>query len=655
MIVRRASGVALVALAVALLAMLAPASSARGASRPESASGSRLQWANPAQIPFDSDVAPSCVSRNFCIAITSDGAVYRYNGARWTGDSRIDAWQTTGLSCVSKSFCMATDIEGRAVRFDGNRWRTPVAVADGQSWLSCSPDETCVLAALDGAAFQYRNGAWAPIARILEPQQAQSPREVRNVSCVSADYCIALTSPDDTTGVGSYRFDGDQWHPIAGPAVDSTAAQFTELSCTSTSFCAATDATLTVATIFDGTSWATPHAIEEARFSKASGSSPVFEEWHDFRMGISCWADGECAAVSPSGAFARYDGTGWHTTYTAYTASTSRAVSCSGADFCVMGGQYNVRTWNGADISDPQYIAPAVLGTQLSCVRVGFCMVMGPIRGGAAVYDGTRLMPSTAVFPDVLTKHMTSWPMPSLDCTSQTFCLAVDAHEAAVWNGKRWSVPIVVDSVPLTSVSCASTALCIAFDAHDRAVMFRNRHWSVPRHLGFSAAVSVSCAAGPICAAVDYTGTERTYRNGKWSARQSLGTAHGAPFTVSCGSTTLCLIANNKGTMYRYRGRSFGHREAVFGLHGGGLFALSCVGDTFCAAADVNSFGNKVQSAAWTASRSWGPKRTIPTKVDPLSDPEDPLSESAEGMSCPTPRQCYASYDNYVDIGTVKV
>ena len=646
MALRRAILRAPVALLSSVLATVVLLPSATAMTTSMQSSGKTVRWPTPTQVPFDDLVMPSCSSKHFCLAVTNGGAVYRYDGTRWTPTGRVGDQPATGVSCVAKTFCMLSDAAGRVLRFDGTRWTAPRSLTGAPSALSCAPDQTCMVAAPDGHAFQYRDQRWHRTARIIDPsaEQTQYPDSVRDVSCVSAAFCIAVVSSDDSSSDEAFRFDGHGWQQVASPATDPQTV-LTHVSCASTHFCVAVDRTNS-AMIFDGVSWTAPEVLDPPVYSDDDENPHLLNPL----TGLSCWAPDACVTVGAQGFFGRYDGSGWQRTH---FATVAFGVSCVAADFCVVSGSSGVQTWDGAKLSAVDDIAPAVLGAQISCARTTFCMVMGPILGGAAVYDGHRLAPSAAVFPDVATKHMTSWPAPSLDCASVSFCVAVDAHEAAMWNGKRWGAPREIDARTLVAVSCASSTLCMAFDDRGRALTYRNRHWSVPRHVGLATAVSVSCARGPICVAVDYTGIARVYRNGKWSVRQDLGSPHGAPFTVACGSTTLCLIANNKGTIFRYRGMSFGHGHRVFHLNGGRDFAMSCVGDTFCAIADVNVFGNPVKSAVWTAGDSWGAKSTLPRPIDPLSDPEDPARESAQNLSCPAAQRCFASYANFVSTGTI--
>ena len=323
--------------------------------------------------------AKATVANLVLAPLGSDGSIRIYNGSAapvqvvvdvsafvgpipgplaWSGRASIPGASQIGqVSCGSSTFCVAFD-EDSAYRYDGHSWSTATKLV------------------------QYVGAA----------------------SCVASGFCMALTT------AAPYRFNGTTWAATSFPG---RADQLTSLSCTSATFCVATEAgdNELSSWIFDGLHWTNVEIGTAFRY-------PTH---------VSCVSETFCLAVDNLGHSARFDGASWTPT------------AASGVD--------------GIGV--------------VSCVSAAFCMA-GTDRS-ALVFSGTTWGPPTTL--DIQTDVSDS--LGTLSCTSTTFCFATtDFGYQLLWDGTSWTTAFDVDpaGIDLQTASCAEPTFCIVIDSSGAVV-----------------------------------------------------------------------------------------------------------------------------------------------------------------------------------------
>jgi hypothetical protein len=301
--------------------------------------------------------------------------------------------------------------------------------------------------------------------------------------------------------VSGYYASGPVWHPPV--AVDSNGLG--SVSCTSETFCVATD-DLGNAVTFNGTTWSTTVATAAGRQSS-----------------ISCVSTTFCVVVDASGNAVRYNGATWSaTTNIALTpppggSSPASSVSCVSTTFCVAEGllidsqgsatgtwsaQFNGTSWSPAiSLSTSTIDAPQ----RISCVSTTFCVA---VDSDAYTYNGTTWSSGVPLGTDSIG---------GISCLSTTFCEVLDSVGfVANFNGTGWSTPVHIDGHannpnPTNSISCSSMSYCAAVDSASYYEGFDGTSWSTSVQIDSSARFingvqSVSCPDDKFCIAVSETG-----------------------------------------------------------------------------------------------------------------------------------------------------
>jgi lysophospholipase L1-like esterase len=182
----------------------------------------------------------SCSSPSFCMAVGetqnpnagSGGQnmatwVEEWNGQAWTMVSSVakDGWQTThltGVSCVSADFCAAVGTVTN-IFFGGGETAQFIQLWDGSAWSESGPEH--------------------------DPYYAQQ------VSCISAQACVAVGPVSYRSGIGKY-WDGTSWTSADTPdrpTVSSNA--YGDVSCTSPTACVGVGIPPLGSGRWDGTHW----------------------------------------------------------------------------------------------------------------------------------------------------------------------------------------------------------------------------------------------------------------------------------------------------------------------------------------------------------------------------------------------------------------
>ena len=318
------------------------------------------------------------------------------------------------------------------------------------------------------------------------------------LSCTVASTTNCSAPPQGGTS-SSYTYDGLGLRTTAtttsngavwsAPSTVDGAANLSQVSCPSTSFCMAVDRSGNAVAEVQG-SWGAPDNIDTYALE-----------------GVSCASSTFCMAVDSAGYWLTYNGSGWlkHSVYDSYQQPT--AVSCVTNSFCVAldsGGRayfYSSGTWthNTADSVTEPY--------SLSCTATNFCMAID--LGGAAIkWTGGSWTRTTGVLP--------SWGL-AISCYSSSYCAAAGLGGwANKYNAGAWSTAQQIDgSNFFSSVACPSSSACSATDDKGDLFTYSSGSWSAtPQDIDGSLALSsITCSTPTVCEAVDQNGHVVNYRS----------------------------------------------------------------------------------------------------------------------------------------------
>jgi hypothetical protein len=300
----------------------------------------------------------------------------------------------------------------------------------------------------------------------------------------------------------------------------------------------------------------TQSAATETVWPPMTFSSPASAGVSSF-TDVSCPTTKFCAATDTAGGTALYNGATW-TVQAPITPSGVAlvSVSCTSPKFCMavddQDGEYGSGTylWNG------QYWAagglPGNYLTSVSCVSATFCMALGNLNTGvfASAWNGKSWGTQTQIDSPPASVQVS--------CATTTFCAAVDANgDAMTFNGASWSSPDPIDPgvvQPLATVSCPSASFCTAMDGFGQAFTYNGTTWSGPVGVENSAGVtSVSCPSATFCVAADLTGDVVTDYNGTWSAPDNIDPQSDSNFYgfsgISCPAVSFCAAVDERGNV----------------------------------------------------------------------------------------------------------
>lgn len=418
-------------------------------------------WSSPAAFdpgftPGDGTPDVSCATRNFCVAVDDDGGqanAFTWNGTSWSGPVPLDLSGTvpTGVSCGALTLCVVVDSDGNATVFNGASWSAPVAIDPSVplSGVSCTSATFCMAVGGEGDGIVYNGSTWTKTAAIGFPPSA--------VSCTSSSSCMVIG------GTGhSYWFFGLPMNPDAFAAYNGTTwtdlqtftgQQLTGLSCTSTTFCLATDENGPATDLYNGQAWA-----------QTSLPTPAADA-------VSCANSSFCLAVTgPQGS----GGGGDAYTYAPQSppslevgavtpafgpATGGTPVTVTGAGFSgVLGVQFGVTAATSFAVTSP---------TQISAVAppgaVGSCDVTVTTTAGTT--------PTTPA--DTFTDQSTSAPteVPSVTSVTPAYGSAAGGSTVTV-DGSNFNgaVAVMFGSTPATSFTVGPVLLGLSLGTQIDAV-----------------------------------------------------------------------------------------------------------------------------------------------------------------------------------------
>jgi hypothetical protein len=245
---------------------------------------------------YDELYGVACTSASWCVAVGTtlyqrhnDPLVEVFDGSAWSIVPSPDVQgydYLTGVSCVNSDNCMAVGYSaGNVVStltelWNGSAWSIVPSPNAGtnQNFLEgvdCTSMTNCVaVGSYASTATTYplieawNGSAWS----ITDDGTGPANDELSSVSCVGADFCMAVGSGD---GV---KWNGTDWSVIGTAGGSKTAS----VSCTSSSSCEAVFGT--GAASFDGTRWS----------SQSTPEAGVLN-------GIACFDSSDCLGVGWAG------------------------------------------------------------------------------------------------------------------------------------------------------------------------------------------------------------------------------------------------------------------------------------------------------------------------------------------------------------------
>jgi hypothetical protein len=171
----------------------------------------------------------SCSSASFCVAAgdytdtsgRSDGVLETLSSGTWTATkaplpanaSASSSAAILGLSCPSASRCLATGIytdssgndgQGMLETWSGTSWSSAVLKMqnnDSPGPVACVSTSTCVVAGTEGTeVLTSSGGSWTGVT-LPGPSDGTGWRDIANLACASASYCVAVGESQGTGNV----------------------------------------------------------------------------------------------------------------------------------------------------------------------------------------------------------------------------------------------------------------------------------------------------------------------------------------------------------------------------------------------------------------------------------------------------------------------
>lgn len=507
----------------------------------------------------------SCPSADFCAAIDGYGYVTSFDGFTWGTPLHVDVLGSKGatISCPAAGDCLAVTGDGEFAILRDGVWSAGPSVPEVRTDLmSCPAMNFCVAGSRGGEDLYTFDGSEWSTAAVDHPLLA--------LSCSSASFCAAT----DELG-GAITFDGDRWRErvLIDPGFEPAL-----LSCPSSSFCLAADPYSSVQNVFryDGTSW--------TQLALPGGSGPQ-------ALALTCSSATFCMVIDSSGRSLMYDGASWSSPASipsGWEYAERPSLSCAGSAVCVL-DDYGWRTamFNGSAWTLVALDKPRGALSAISCDRSHSC--------AAADHWGNLMTTNGTGWGAPVDSGVEQFSYLSLSCPSHGFCMSVLGSHYVRYDGTGWNLQPMIFSAP-GDVSCVSATWCLAVDALERWSIFNGSVWTMPRTIssGFldEPDPSVSCPTTVFCAVALHAGQLYTWIDGSWKASPvplPLATK------VSCTSASFCMAVADDGSVSRYDGTAWSTPAPV----APGSTNLSCTSATHCVLAGANT--QVWDGTAWSA------------------------------------------------------
>lgn len=558
-------------------------------------------------MPSDGHIGvPSCPTTNFCATAETHGYVDMWDGRRWT-TTEVDRTSDAGrpmltVACPTATWCLAVDATLHAFTWSAGTWSQRDTIASSAAeanapQLSCASTTFCVVVTDSGEATAFNGTAWQ------SPESLGQYAFHYRLSCPAVDYCVAVGS--NTSRV----FNGSSWS-APYPMSSNQSDVFGHLSCATATSCFA-DGNFGAIVHWDGSAW-TP--VPGAPSGYALGS-------------IDCPLAQYCVI----GAQAFNDNNSIYTMYLDHGVWSTPAVTqavwthCWSRLRCIAGLPYTSfdAPMTTQVLSNGQWQAPQVVATRpyrgmqdVSCTTTGFCMAvatddhytvyrrgswsaMTSVAGALGGMWTVRCVSATFcmafdLHDDALAWNGRTWRNTgrvgrstiAADCVSATFCVALDngLGTARIFNGHRWSKPVVVDAKgePI-SVSCPTTTFCMATDAFGHAFSFRRGHWNKPTVIADDMTGPVSCASTRFCVASVLDNKTLGLATVRYYNGKSWGPVVVMPWEnvdrIDCPAVGVCVAYTNDGYIYEFTRSRVGRYVATADTP---VQAMSCRSATVC-------------------------------------------------------------------------
>jgi hypothetical protein len=273
----------------------------------------------------------SCPTATWCQAVDGHGNVITYSNDTWSAPQLVDPGSVAdddvgngefdGISCPTTTWCMAVSYLDGYTIYNGTSWSpmvmTPGGIGHGLHAISC-PSPTFCGAEVDNfgdLAFFHGGSSWSQpsINNGIGIGQGSTP-----ISC-SGTFCMYVNNygQSQTSNNGTAL-------STAANIPGQTNALSSSVSCTSSSFCVATNTGVYSAAKWNGSGWS---------------QSPAFSSNANVNLGvnaISCVAT-SCAAVDDSNVYSSSGGLSWSAPLTLDPTGESTVLSCASPTFCVAG------------------------------------------------------------------------------------------------------------------------------------------------------------------------------------------------------------------------------------------------------------------------------------------------------------------------------
>jgi hypothetical protein len=552
--------------ALVLVASLVPLTAA-------SAAPTSINWGSATTVlhPQGGTRAISCPSSTFCMVVDESGrAIPIHRGV--PGPATVLGGSLESVSCHSQHFCVVGGSDGQVSVLRGAQWSTHTMPGNAYVAVSCASDNFCL--ALSGRSYSRYNGrAWTT-------PNAYTPRVVdfSEISCTSASYCVAVGNRLDPTATNSfgYRWRDGRWR--AGVRLRDTAnIAVTSISCVESAYCLTSD-------------------LEGRMYRYSRGRWAFYGYLNLDDPQLSCAGAGFCVAAglvsSHEGIFETRLGHGsWAPRHRILAAGHlgGSAVSCSSARSCsAVSYTGDESRWTGT-WSRPHVVDHAeggnTIGPQVSCGSPRLCVEVDEF-GNYLTYDGHSWTAPRRINRNAL------GTLP-ISCAGSRFCLTLDSlGRGWVYDGSSWhataGTPIAYGDNAVLALSCVTSTFCVAVNGGSAAV-FNGRTWSKPVRYDADEdqVAGISCTPSRFCGVLEYyaQGQELiTYSHSTWHSGVKVPTAQ-TMTNVACAGSNFCMITGDSSRdVTIHRGNSFTSVLAAAGPEG-----PSCISASFCV---VDEFGD---------------------------------------------------------------
>jgi hypothetical protein len=343
-----------------------------------------------------------------------------------------------------------------------------------------------------------------------------------------------------------------------------------DISCTSSSYCVAVDASGN-------------YLVYSGSPSPSWSSATVINQYENF-YAVSCIGSTYCMAGTSGGAQWTYNGSSW--TFLGYLTEpySIDSISCVSTTWCALvDDDSEALVDNNGSFSDTTLETNTEAIESISCSSASFCAAVDELGNSFTYSGGTWSSADTAD---------AGYVIDGVSCTSSSNCAAVDNDGNFLTNsgGNTWNLSDVDTNYNVTGVSCSATStFCAAIDSGGR---IEGSTASKPfggaihksKQLGIGPLDGVSCTSNTFCMAVtadpsggDVAAAYNHSAGSKTLYATSVGGLTGDLDAVSCWSTD-CMTTNTSGNTFLFSGGSWVEKGSVPGEPSG----ISCSSGGTC-------------------------------------------------------------------------